>query len=419
MSRPSFRPVTGSGHEGLERAISVARKHPHAAKVAEVAAELAAKIADDHRRHATAAEIDEAIARVDLERSDAQTDYGNVLSILERGADDPAERSIVAAFVAAGVVRVVEAEGASGKAARTWCDRLCWLSAHAGFDPLAAFPNDLPPDLLRPLQRAIAEYARQIDAGKEPRAGRAELLVATAALGDLVASGRADEELAQIISRLAADLGDPLGQRLITARAAEAPATVVQTGPAEAAVFGRLSPTPRSPFMTALFAFTGVLLVRSVAILIGDLVLGLKREARLELTPAGVELKAKVALLGRELRDVSTTYPVKNLATVTREVRFPGLPVYAGLFALLVGTWAGVSFLSWGVQAASPRLIGYGLLALIVGVGLDLALTTLVPGLTGKCRLILTAKGGHPVCVSHLDAAAADRFVADLSRRIG
>jgi len=414
--------VTGSGHEGLERAVSTARKHAHAAKIAEVAADLAARIADDHRRHATAAEIDEAIAKVGLERSDAQTDYGNVLSILERGADDPAERSIVAAFVAAGVVRVLEADDAGeaeGRAARAWCDRLCWLSAHAGFDPLAAFPNDAKPSLLRPLQRAIAEYARQIDAGKEPRAGRAELLVATATLGDLVASGRADEELAQVISRLAADLGDPLAQRLITARSAEAPATVVQTGPSEAAIHGRLSPTPRSPFLTVLFAVSGFLLLRSVAILVGDHILGLKRAARLELTPSGVELKAKVALLGRELRDVSTTYPIKNLAVVTREVRFPGLPVYAGLLALLVGTWSGVSFLAWGVQSASPRLIGYGLLALIVGVALDLAIMSLVPGLTGKCRLVLSAKGGPPVCVSHLDAQAADRFVADLSRRIG
>ncbi len=412
--------ATGAASERLEQAIAAARKHTHAAKIAEVCAELAARIAGDRRRHASAEELDEVIGKVGLERSDAQTDYGNVLSILERGAEDPAERAIVAAFVAAGVVRALDGVSKGGEpVARAWCDRLCWLSAHAGFDPLAAFPPDTKPDLLHPLQRAIAEYARQIDAGKEPRAGRAELLVATATLGDLVGSGRADLEIAQIVSRLAADVSDPLAQKLITARAAEAPATVVQTGPSEAAIHGRLAPAPRSPFLTVLYALSGYLLLRSVAILIGDFILGLDRKARLELTPTGIELKAKIGLLGRELRDVSTTFPLKSIAVVTREIRFPGMPVYIGLAALLAGTWAGVSFLSWGVQAQSPRLIGYGLLALLLGVALDLAITSLVPGLTGKCRIVVTPKGGQSVCVSHLDATAADRFVADLSRRIG
>jgi len=400
----------------LAQAVAAARAHAHAAKVAEVAASVAAKLADGRARHADTKVIEETAQTVGLDRADAQTEYGNVLSILERGAEDPAERSIVSAFVAAGVVRAIEADPS---VAKKWAERLAWLGAHAGFDPLAALPEGVEPSVVRPLHRAVAELARQIDLGKVPEAHRAELIVATAALADAVDGPDADPEVAQMVSRLAADLGDPVASRLITARAADAPATVVQTGPAAAALHGKLSPVPRSPLLTIIFALCGWLLIRGLAILIGDHVLGLKRDARVELAPSGVELRAKVALLGRELRDIHAVFPNDGLSSVARDVRYPSLPVYVGLLALLIGTYAGVSFLSWGVQAASPRLLGYGLLALIAGIVLDLALTSLLPGLRGETRLVIVPTKGRTVCVGRLDLQATDRLLADLAKRTG
>lgn len=400
----------------LAQAIEAARAHAHAAKIARVAAEVSTRLADARARHASASDIDDVAQRLGLERPDAQTDFGNVLAILERGAEDSAERAIVAAFVAAGVVRAIEADPAL---ARKWAERLCWLGAHAGFDPLAAMPSDVDPSVLRPLHRAVAELARQIDLGKVPESDRAELLVATAALAEAVDGPSADPETAQIVSRLAADLSDPVAARLIVARAAEAPATVVQTGPSADALHGKLAPAPRSPVLTVIYALCGWLLIRGVAILIGDHVLGLKRDARVELVSSGLSLRAKVALLGRELRDVNALFPNDGIAEVRRDVRYPGLPLYVGLAALLIGTYAGVSFLSWGVSAASPRLLGYGVLALLAGVVLDLVLTALLPGARGEVRLVIQPRKGGKVCVGHLELQATDRLLAELSKRIG
>lgn len=398
----------------LAQAVSAARGHAHAAKIGEVAAEVAARMVDARARHAAAADIDTAAQKLGLERSDAQTDFGNVLSILERGAEDPAERAIVSAFVAAGVVRMVETDPG---AARRWAERCLWLGAHAGFDPLTALP-EVEPAVVRPLLRSIAELARQMDQGKVPEADRAELLVATAALADAVDGPAVDQEVAQIVSRLAADLSDPIAARLITARAADAPATVVQTGPSAAALEGVLSPVPRPPWVTVIFALTGVLLLRGLALLVGDKILGLKRTARVEIGASGLEMRAKVALLGKELRDIHAVYPQDGLSSVARDVRYPSLPLYVGLLSLLVGTYAGVSFLSWGVQAASPRLLGYGLLALILGVVLDLALVSLLPGLKGECRLVIVPSKGPKVCVGRLEVQSTDRLLADLSKRL-
>jgi hypothetical protein len=399
----------------LVQAIAAAHGHAHAAKIGEVATEVAARMVEARARHAAAADIDTAARRLGLDRPDAQTEFGNVLSILERGAEDPAERAIVSAFVAAGVVRLVEAEPGTAK---RWAERVLWLGAHAGFDPLSALP-EVDPAIVRPLLRAVAELARQMDRGKVPEADRAELIVATASLADAVEAPGADPEIAQLVSRLAADLSDPVAARLLTARSADAPATLVQTGPSEAALHGLLSPVPRPAWLTVLLALSGVLLLRGLALVVGDKVLGLRRDARVELGPGGLELRAKVALLGRELRDVRATYPHDGLASIARDVRFPSLPLYAGLLALLIGTYAGVSFLSWGVQAASPRLLGYGLLALILGVALDLALVSLLPGLKGECRLVIVPTQGPKVCVGRLEIASTDRLLADLARRLG
>lgn len=383
--------------------------------MAEVAADVAAHMADAHARHAAAADIEQIAQKVGLERADAETEFGNVLAILERGAEDPAERAIVGAFVASGVVRVLETDVPSAK---RWAERLCYLAAHAGFDPLAAWPDGVAPSVMRPLYRSLAEHARQIDLGKVATSDRAELLVATAAVADAVETMGADDEIAHIASRLGADLADPIGVRLITVRAIDAPSTVVASGPTSAALHGELAPPPRSWALTVIYALCGWLLIRGIASVIGQYVLGLKKDARLELTQSGLEIKGKIALLGKQLKDVSAVYPTGGLAVVSRDVRYPGLPIYAGLAALLIGTYAGVSFVSWGVQSASPRLLGYGILALALGVVVDFVLVSLLPGARGRCRMVVTPKNGNQVCVAGLDIQGADRLLSDLSRRL-
>jgi hypothetical protein len=243
------------------------------------------------------------------------------------------------------------------------------------------------------------------------------MIRAAAALADAIDRLGATDELAPIVSRLAADLSDATAARIITAPAGDAPSTVVASAPSGAALRGHLAPLPRSAFITFLQALCGWLLLRSVGVLIARYALSLKRDAKVELSHTGIEVDARVGLLGRELRDLSAHYPVAGIASVTREVRFPSLHVYVGLVALLLGTYAGITFLAWGVPAASPRLIAYGLLALVVGVLLDLLLTSLVPGTRGRCRIVIVPKRGRSLCIAGVDAQAADRLLADLVRR--
>lgn len=396
--------------------MATARSQPDSSALSSVVAEITAAMADDRARHAVPARVDEVASKHRLDRASASTQFGDVFAILERGAEDPAERAIVSAFVAAGVVSTLERDRASAK---RWAARLCWLTAHAGFDPLSAFDASVDVDRLRPLFAALADHARAIEASRVANADRAELIVAAVGLADAVARFPGDAELGQIASRLAADLSDATAVRVLTAGNDDAPSTMVQSGPSSGRLVGQLVPPPRSPFVTILAAFTGWLLVRGIFTLVATTVLGLRREARVDLTPSGVEVKGRVELLGRVIRDVSALHPLPGIASIRRDVRFPSLHLYAAIAALLAGSLAGVAMLAWGTTSQSPRLIAFGLAALLAGVLLDLALVVLVPATRGRARIVLVPRRGETICVGDVDIAAADRLLNDLARRTG
>ena len=89
-------------------------------------------------------------------------------------------------------------------------------------------------------------------------------------------------------------------------------------------------------------------------------------------------------------------------------MRFPRLGLYAGLLALVAGSYVGVGALVDGVRAASPSLLGTGLLLIAAGIGLDLLLASVGPGARGRCRVSFLPKRGAMVCIGFVDAARAD-----------
>jgi len=152
---------------------------------------------------------------------------------------------------------------------------------------------------------------------------------------------------------------------------------------------------------------------------IGQYVLGLKKDARLELTQSGLEIKGKVALLGKQLKDRQRGVPHRRSGG--GGARPFATPVFLSTQASLRCSSAptpGVSFVSWGVQSASPRLLGYGILALVLGVVVDFVLVSLLPGARGRCRMVVTPKSGQQVCVAGLDIQGADRPARRSSRRL-
>lgn len=169
--------------------------------------------------------------------------------------------------------------------------------------------------------------------------------------------------------------------------------------------------------MTAALAACGWLTVSAAARLLARAALGLKRPTELRLTAAGVEVRTRTEILGRVLREADLVLPLAGLARASRDVRYPAIATYAGLLALLLGSWVGAGLVFDGTRAASPSMLGAGLLVLAVGVGVDLALTTLLPARAGRCRVWLVPRRGPMVCVAAVDRATAERFLSALAGR--
>ncbi|HKQ71580.1 MAG TPA: hypothetical protein VJT73_19680 [Polyangiaceae bacterium] len=178
---------------------------------------------------------------------------------------------------------------------------------------------------------------------------------------------------------------------------------------------GELSVPPRGPALTALLALTGVLFVIEGGRLIGRYVLALRRPAEITFSQSGIEVRGRTLMLGQLLREHVSVIPSGSLIRATREVRYPGLPMYAGLFALALGSYVGVGLIVDGARAASPSMLGTGLLIALLGLGLDFAFTSLLPGLAGRSRLVLVPRRGGILCLASVDPDKADRWLRQLA----
>ncbi len=341
-----------------------------------------------------------------LTRTDNQTSLGDAVAALERGPQGRREQVLLGALLG----RSLRAAPPAGvEAEDRAAGELLWLAAHAGVDVFPSLDAALGAGAVG-LWGALIDIVRRIDRGREGALDRSD-----AAVGALALRGATADETRTAARKLADEVEDETLAELLRGGRGGGAMGGEATGAMR--LTGELQPAPRSPVVTVLMAVTGLMLVEAGARQVARLALGRRQPAELEVTGEGVRVKARVEMLGRVLREVEHVVPVDGLAVASREVRFPRLMLYMGLFALAVGSYVGASLLGDGVRAASPSLLAQGLLLVAVGVAIELAATSLVPGVRGRCRVVMVPKKGRSVCVGEVDATDARALLASLPRR--
>lgn len=189
-----------------------------------------------------------------------------------------------------------------------------------------------------------------------------------------------------------------------------------EAGDAGGRVVGEMMPAPRSELATAVLALTGLLLVARGARLVARYALAYRRPVELTLSDEGdLRVHWQTLLLDRTLGDGDVHVPRGSLVRASREVLYPRLATYAGLLALVAGSYVGVSTLVDGVRSGSPSLIAVGLLVVAAGLGVDFLVSVLLPGLQGRCRIVVVPRDGRRLCIGAVDVASADAFLAKLA----
>ncbi|WP_437282507.1 hypothetical protein WME90_18600 [Sorangium sp. So ce375] len=406
--------------------------HPHGDDLARVV-HTAAFAAADERRTTLEGGLAELVDRAGLSVADAETRFGNVVRALERGTSEgagSATRVLLATLLARGVaLSPPDGPEAEGRVA----EALVWLATYTSVDALTALDAALG-ERAAGLWRSIAALVRRADQGALPLLGRAGAIIAAAALrGSTSPDARAEA------AALVDEVRDPIVRSLLrdalsaVRRPSRAPSAsgAAQEGAGAAGgerwapehdggapgrLAGELSSPPRGPVALVLLAATGILLVMHVLQLAGRFLLRYRRPAALEISSKGVTVRSRTELFGRTLRERETYIPVEALLRATREVRYPRLALYAGLVALGLGTYLGVSLLVDGARAGSPELLGMGALVFAFGAALDFGLSHLETATRGRCRVVLVPRKGPGVALAGIERDAADLALGKLPR---
>lgn len=329
-----------------------------------------------------------------LTKNDADTAYGNVVDVLEHGVREPLEGELIGALLALAARREPDSEAEE----KAFVTHLVWLAAHTPVNALPGLDGATP-------DRETVFHTLAVVAADPSRAsadfGRAEALVAAAALG-VSAAAAAPAARAEALAT-----SDDLSVRaLLLAGAADL-----------APLHGELVVAPLAPVATAVLAFSLLLFVWQGIRLVSRFVFAYRRPAVMRLTPRGLEITHQVMLLGKVLRDKSTLVPLANLSRVTRETRYARLGLYAGLVALVLGTYFGMGLFVDGlrVPGGSSALLEMALAMIVAGLAIDFVLSSMADSSRGRCRLLVEPRAGRRLCVSGVDAASADAMLAGLA----
>lgn len=334
----------------------------------------------------------------DDDNADDDETKSDVARIVARGIRAPDDARRVSAALALWVARNYP-EGDAEQI--TLAGQLVWLATHTPCDALAGIDAALDDDAA-PFWQSVARIASHPDAAGLSRAE------ATVAAGALAAS---EHPAARDARTQRVDSKDPI----VLAIVREGADPVKRLA-------GEVSPAPRSPIITAILALTGILFLVHAVRVVGRLAFRYRKPATLKLTERGLELTHRTELLGRVLRDRETIVPLDNLARVTREVRFARIGLYAGLVALVLGSYLGMGLFVDGlrVPGGSGSLLGMGVLVIVLGIVIDFGLTALSDSVRGQCRIVVEQRKGRPLCVGTLDPTETDGMlttIADAARQ--
>lgn len=385
------------------RALAALQSHPRAADLESLAREAIAAWLGDRRGEPV--DLPAKVARIaeglSLQAADAQTEFGQVITVLGAGPQNADERALARALAALGWGPTVPTDP---EACRALAQNIVSLAARSSFDATPLLDEMFGADA-DTLWKSLANWLA--DHGKPNGPTRAELIVACAALG------AARSSLARnLATRLGTELDEPIPRALL----APTPGPASRTDAAPPPLAGEIIHSPRSQIATTVLTLTGILALVSMLRLVGRLVFLYQRPATLRVTADGVLIASRTVVLGRTLAEQEFMIARAGLAKAAREVRYPRLAFYVGLFALAMGSYVGVGFFVDGARVFSPSLLGLGILFMALGILLDFLLTNVLATGRGRCRVVLVERTGKSLCVGNVDAESADKILARLAQ---
>lgn len=350
-----------------------------------------------------------------VSHEDAATEAGNLLAVLERGAQTALERALVAAFAVDGFAAALADDDEKGARERVFrfVRHADWLEVCTEHRVYALVDALLDPPLSARVWRELAQVIVDDAAGRDGDLPRVRAKNVARATALAAASGEgAREALREVVRSTALD--EPtrlLASALLGDGAEEKPAVSPR-------LLGAIGRAPRAGALEIVRWLTGWAALAWVARALAFL-LGLRRHAEVRLGDKALEVRTQVTLLGRTVRESEETWRLDALEEAGREVRYPALHLLLGAVTLSAGVLFGGLMLFDGARSGELVLLMLASVIVLAGAGLDLALDVLVPGRRGRVVVDLRARARRPLRLTRVSVDEADTFLRALRKSAG
>lgn len=377
--------------------LSALRNHAESERLCQRVADVCLAAARDKRAELLSARTValDAAPLTALTPTEAETPFGNVLTILDRGAQTPLEWSVLSAALALAIARrwpTLRGAQEPTPKERELLEQSAWLAAHSGCNVwtfLALDETASEGSLWLHVDDCVDGF------------GPAEQLALAVGLMEA-----GSEPALQLKTNWLDRTGNPTLVALL------------ETSSPSPWLSGRVTAAPRGGLVWILSVLSGYLVLQTFGRLFSRYVLGARHEARVRVSPRGLEVFSRHHLLGHPFKERRDLIPLADVSEVRRETRYRGVLLYVGLGCLLLGSVLGTGLLLDGLRSpgTSPSLLTLGLGVLLLAVGLDFWLARWSTVIQGRAALRVQRKRGRGYLFYELDPSGPEELVERVAR---
>jgi hypothetical protein len=395
--------------EGFERVVADVKSHPKGERLAALCFDILSRQAEGRALYSGRKLMRARASTHRVTRAEAETTFGNLLTMLERGPERTLEWQLIAGFAVRGLEdRLNEVDAAEKReVVERFARHTDWLELSTPYGLYAFVPVLLSEANQDALIEALEGAVLSAPEESQLPAFRAR---ATLRIHVLASLERPTARVA--LARVLETVPDPFVQVLSKHALGAAPAPETDGFELKGA-WGRV---PRLSFLRVLQYFTGFTLVVGLGRFVA-FGLGLERNARVRLEESAVHVRRETFLFGRLLRTSDASYALKDLNCATREVSMPLFQVLFGALSLAVCSVLALVWMSDGIARGDGGLLRSAVLALCVGMGLDLLFAGWGRLRRERAGFEMYVDGERVVALRRVDPQRAQTLVEQIARR--
>jgi hypothetical protein len=395
--------------DGFARALDEVKSHAQGARLGALCFDVLSRQAEGKALYSGRKLMRARASTHRVSRSSADTVFGNLLAILERGPERANEWLLIGGFAVRGLEDKLNesAAGERSEVSARFARHADWLELSTPYALYAFVPRLLSEANQDALVEALeAVVLAPVESAQLP-AYRARAMLRMHVLASIERPA-ARIALARVVEMVQDDLVQAVAQRVLGAGPTPIPEGFELKG-----VWGRV---PRLSLGRVLSYFTGLPLLVGLSRVIA-FGLGLENSARVRLEQEAVYVRRETFLFGRLLRMSDATYALRDLECATREVSMPLFQVLFGAASLAVGSVLAIVWLSNALARGDRTLLGSAIVALCVGVGLDLLLAGWGRMGHDRAGFEMFVDGQRVAALRRVDSQRAQRLVEQIARR--